>query len=127
MTKEEFWNQEPPALLRYVVCDPPDDWPTKGTSGSNVNAMRLEHVRRGLVTFFDEYVASKHPGEDYVTPDAVTLARCAPVLFDDAAVKPIGGVWICEKCKDAPRKHPDWPNSYKWKTEKGFRGHKCLG
>lgn len=127
MTIAEFFNQEPPALLRYLICPPPDDWPTKGTRGHNVNAQRLDYVRRGLVTFFDEYVASKQPGEDYVTPDAAVASRRAPVLYDDAAVKPVGGVWVCEKCKAAPSRYENYPNNYRWKTKKGFSGHKCLG
>lgn len=131
MTIDEFWNQSPPAFLRYVVCRPPDDWPVKGTRQNNVAALRLDYVRRGLVTFFDEYVASKAPGEDYVIPDAVIAARRAPILFEETpeaeTVKPVGGIWKCEKCKAAPPRYKDYPNNYKWKTEKGFLGHKCLG
>ena len=130
MTTAEFWNQSPPALFRYIVCRPPEDWPTKGTQESKVKAQRLDYVRRGLVTFFDEYVASKQPGELFVTPDAVTAARRAPVLFAEPsseAVKPVGGIWKCEKCKAAPPRYKDYPNSWKWKTERGFLNHKCLG
>ena len=130
MTTSEFWNQSPPAFLRYIVCRPPEDWPTKGTRGHNVNAQRLDYVRRGLVTFYDEYMASKQPGEWFVTPDAIIAARRAPMLFagpSSEAVKPVGGIWKCEKCEAAPPKYKDYPNNYKWKTEKGFLGHKCLG
>lgn len=134
MTADEFFNQSPPLLLRSIVSDPPDDWPTKGTRQYNVNAMRLDYVRRGLVTFYDEYVASKQPGDLFVTPDAVVAARRAPLLFDDAvgnavseAVAPVGGVWKCGKCKAAPPRYANYPNNYKWKTEKGFLNHNCLG
>lgn len=42
-------------------------------------------------------------------------------------VPEIGKIWKCEKCHLAPRRHPDFANKWKWKTERGFNGHKCLG
>ena len=38
-----------------------------------------------------------------------------------------GGVFVCMACKSAPRRYSDFPNTWKWKTEKGFREHRCLG
>ena len=32
----------------------------------------------------------------------------------------------CRKCKDAPNPS-GYPPHWKWKTEKGYRGHKCKG
>ena len=60
----------------------------------------------------------------------VNISPSVAALFTDdvAVVLPkLGQIWKCEKCRDAPRRHPDFANNWKWKTEKGFLGHRCLG
>jgi len=55
----------------------------------------------------------------------VQIAPAVAAYFtDDPAVV---GEYKCEKCHKAPRRHPDFANKWKWKTAKGFEGHKCLG
>lgn len=56
----------------------------------------------------------------------VEIAPAVAALFTDS-VPEIGKVWKCLKCKEAPRRHPEFPNNWKWKTQRGFEGHKCLG
>lgn len=59
---------------------------------------------------------------------AVNISPSVAAYFtDDVAVigKPLE--YKCEKCHKAPRRHPDFANKWKWKTAKGFEGHKCLG
>lgn len=59
---------------------------------------------------------------------ALISPSVAAYFTDDVAVVgALGKVWKCEKCHRAPRKHPDFANKWKWKTAKGFEGHKCLG
>ena len=55
---------------------------------------------------------------------AITPAVAA--LFTDDQPE-LGKVWKCEACHKAPRRHPDFANNWKWKTENGFLNHKCLG
>jgi hypothetical protein len=99
MTHEEFWNQEPPYFLRRVL---------------NAHAKAIQDA--------EEKEAAKK---------AKKAAKLAGVPVEVVAVaagpKPLGYVWVCERCKAAPPKYKDYPNNYKWKTEKGFLGHKCLG
>lgn len=108
LTIEEFWNQEPPYFLRAVV----QKW-----ARAELEAVEKEEKKRAK----KEAKAAEREGVA-VSPEAVALFTDAPV-----ATKPLGGVWICEKCKAAPPRYKDYPNNYKWKTEKGFLNHKCLG
>ena len=49
MTTDEFWNQSPPAFLRYIVCRPPEDWPMVGLNRSyDVHEARRDYVRVNL-------------------------------------------------------------------------------
>lgn len=107
MTIEEFWQQEPPLMFRRVV----ESW---------ARAEQIEEEKRAARK-------AKKAAKD--APEAAIISPEVEAYFTDdpAATKPVGGFWICKICKDAPRKHPDWPNNYKWKTEKGFLNHKCLG
>lgn len=50
-------------------------------------------------------------------------ATVAPVA--DAPTQ--GGVFVCLACKSAPQRYRDFPNTWRWKTERGFQQHKCLG
>mgnify|MGYP007024645590 CR=1 FL=1 len=55
--------------------------------------------------------------------------KVAALFTDDVpAVDPAfkDGWWRCRKCKDAPNPS-GFPPHWKWKTEKGYRGHKCKG
>jgi len=56
----------------------------------------------------------------------VTIAPAVAALFTDAQPE-LGKVWTCEACRRAPRRLAEFPNNWKWKTEKGFLNHKCLG
>lgn len=91
LTKEEFWNQKPPAFLRYVI----NKW-----AQVEREAVEKEEAKRAK----KEAKAAEREGV-VISPSAVA--------DDPVATKPLGGVWICEKCKAAPRKHPDFPNSWK--------------
>ena len=106
MTIEEFWNQEPPLIFRRIV----EGW---------VRAEQIEEEKRAAK------LAKKAAR---AKPEGVTISPAVAAYFTDdpAAIKPVGYVWVCQMCKAAPRKHPDFSNSYKWKTEKGFLNHKCL-
>jgi hypothetical protein len=99
MTHEEFWNQEPPYFLRRVL---------------DAHAKAIQDAEEKEA----KKAAKKAAKATGVPVEVVTVA---------AEPKPLGYVWVCEKCKAAPRKHPDWPNNYKWKREKNFLAHKCLG
>lgn len=56
----------------------------------------------------------------------VAITPAVAALFTDEKPE-LGRVWKCEKCHRAPRRHPDFANNWKWKTERGFLKHKCLG
>lgn len=98
MTIEEFWDQPPPYFLRVYFNSLAAAQKTLEAKAAAKEAKR----------------AAKAAG---VTAEVVPVASSEP--------KPLGYVWTCEKCKAAPRKHPDWPNN--WKREKNFLNHKCLG
>lgn len=103
MTIEEFWQQEPPLLFRRVV----EGW---------ARAEQLEEAKKA---------ARK------AKQVARTAPKAATITDNPAVTKPVGGVWVCKICKDAPPKYQDYPNNHKWKTEKGFLDHvssdRCFG
>lgn len=70
-------------------------------------------------------LAKLEPGVSGVQIDP----KVAALFTDDVpAVDPAfkDGWWRCRKCKDAPNPS-GFPPHWKWKTEKGYRGHKCKG
>lgn len=100
MTIEEFWDQEPPYFLRVYFNS-------------------LAAAQKAL-----EAKAAAKEAKRAAKAAGVTV-EAAPVVSSEP--KPLGYVWTCEKCKAAPPRYKDYPNNYRWKTEKGFLGHKCLG
>ena len=86
------------------------------------NAAEAEEEARRLKKLARKTVKDVTVGDEAGV--AITPAMAA-LLTDE---KPeLGRVWKCEACHRAPRRHPDFANNWKWKTENGFLNHKCLG
>ncbi len=82
-------------------------------------------VRDRARAHFDSTLAPKLR-EELETARAPKAAQKAAAPTSEAPA-PVGGEFTCEACKRAPRRFADFANKWKWKTEAGWRGHKCLG
>lgn len=69
-------------------------------------------------------------GDAGVLPVVSISPSVAACFTDDLpAVDPAfsNGYWRCTKCRDGKEKYYGYPNNWKWKREKSYREHKCVG
>lgn len=113
-----------PNCIHYPLAASPD--------GQHCSACgykwRAPYFLRRVIAVWDRSVAADEQkrAAKAAKGQSVEITPAVAALFTDDLPQ-IGQVWKCEKCHRAPRRHPDFANNWKWKTEKGYLQHKCLG
>jgi len=90
-----------------------------------VSEEQADEVKARATAYFDSTLPPQMQAE-LETARTPKAARKAAAQAEPKAA-PVGGEFTCEACRRAPRRFADFANKWKWKTESGWRGHKCLG